>query len=80
MQLLIELATTSSGITRIRAIYALACNRTDTGVATLRKLREEPDAETRKITDQAIEAAYRMSDTARGRPLRPDDFPDIAKH
>ena len=79
MELLIELATTSSRSTRVRAIYALAYHRTDTGVATLRKLREDPDAEVRNTTEQAIETAYHMSDTARGRPLRPDDFPDIAK-
>lgn len=79
MPMLIELATTSSGLARIRAIYALAYNRTDDGVATLRKLREHPDAEIRKTTEGALESAYRMSDTARGRPLRPDDFPDIVR-
>jgi HEAT repeat protein len=79
MQPLTDLATTSSRNTRVRAIHALAYNRTDAGVATLRRLLEDPDAAIRNATVQAIEAAYRMSDTARGRPLRPDDFPDIAR-
>jgi HEAT repeat protein len=79
MQRLIELATTGSAESRLRAIYALAYNRTDEGVATLRSLRQDSDAAIRKITEQAIEGAYRMSDTGRGRPLRADDFPDIAK-
>jgi hypothetical protein len=76
---LIELATIGSAETRARAIYALAYNRTDAGVAALRSSREDPDPAIRKITDQAIEDAYPMAATARGRPLRPDDFPAIAK-
>jgi hypothetical protein len=79
MQPLIELAMTGSAETRVRAVYALALNRTDAGVAALKSLRRDPDAEIRRVTDQAIEAAYRMSDAARGRPLRRDDFPDIAE-
>jgi hypothetical protein len=79
MEPLIELATIGPAETRARAIYALAYNRTDAGVEALRRLRRDADPEIRMTTEQAIEIAYRMSRTGRGRPLRTDDFPDVGK-
>lgn len=78
-QALIRLATTGSDLSRRRAIYALASNRTDAGVATLAQLRHDADPSIRKATAMAIESLYRQSASSRGRPLRPEDFPDLAR-
>jgi hypothetical protein len=79
MSALIQLASSGRVETRIRAIHALAHNRTDAGVAALRSLRQDLDARIRSATERAIEIAYEMSSATAGRPLRRDDFPDIAK-
>lgn len=79
MRRLIQCALRGRDLTRERAIYAVAGNRTDAGVAALRTLRRDPHPEIRKITERALDTAYRMSESDPGRRLRPDDFPDIAK-
>jgi hypothetical protein len=75
---LIQLAASGPADIRARAIYALAYHRTDEGVATLKRLREDFDPAIRKTTEHAIESAYRQYGTGRGRPLRAGDFPDLA--
>ena len=79
MERLIQLAMQGSAGTRVRAIYALVSNRTDAGIAALRRLRQDADPEIRTTTERAIEGGYRMSGTGRGRPLQMHDFPDLAK-
>jgi hypothetical protein len=49
----------SPAINRNRAIYAIACNRTDEGVKILRALLENPDEKIRRTTQDAIRSAYR---------------------
>jgi hypothetical protein len=79
MEGLIQLATNGSVGTRVRAIYGIAFNRTDAGVAALRSLRRDANPEIRTTTERAIAGAYEMSSGAPGRRLRADDFPDVAK-
>ena len=75
---LVILAKAGPELTRVQAIYALAHNRTDEGVQTLRELLRGPST-TIRATTNAIEAAYRAGGSGAGRPLRPDDFPEIWK-
>jgi len=49
----------SVAVERWRAIYAIAYNRTDEGVKTLRTLLKDPNEEIRKTTQDAIRSAYR---------------------
>lgn len=46
-------------IERHRAIYAIAFNRTDEGVKTLKSLLEDPDKDIRNTTEDAIRQAYK---------------------
>lgn len=77
---LIAIATDTNSNARSQAIYALAFNRTDESVATLKKLFVEPDPPNprgrtiRQITEDAIRTAYCYRGNTTGRPLRKDDF------
>jgi len=71
---LIAIATSPGNIARDTAIYALALNRTDEGVQTLKTLLNDPDPKISKMTEDAIRNAYTTRGNARGRPLRPEDF------
>jgi len=65
---------------RLQAIYALAKNRTEESVATLKKLLNESDLsnprgkDIRQNTEHAIRRAYQQGDNTKGRPFRKDDF------
>ncbi|MGD1085162.1 MAG: HEAT repeat domain-containing protein, partial [Verrucomicrobiota bacterium] len=67
-------AAMSYGPERTGATYALAMNRTDDGVRTLKTLLHDYDPETVQMAEDAIRCAYTWRGDARGRPLRPDDF------
>ena len=56
------------------SMYALAMNRTDEGVKTLKRLLNSPDPRIAMWTEKAIRRAYTSRGNARGRPLRADDF------
>jgi hypothetical protein len=71
---LVALATHPSPYVSGQAIYALALNRTDEGVKTLKTLLHDPDPNVSKLAEEAIRNAYISRGDARGRPLRPDDF------
>ncbi len=71
---LIALATEPKGTARMQAIYALAMNRTDDGVKTLKELLNDPDRQVYETTERAIRNAYTSRGNSRGRPLEPDDF------
>ena len=75
---LISIATNpdEESITRSRAIYAIAFNRTDEGVEALKNLLENPDESVRQTTARAINQAYKRQaiKTYKGRPLKKDDF------
>ena len=78
---LIAIATDKDSKARTQAIHALAMNRTDESVATLKKLLDEPDPPKpmgrtiRQVTTDAIRSAYSRRGNTPGRPLRKDDFP-----
>ncbi len=55
---LITIATDPSNRARYQAIYALAYNRTDEGVKTLKALLESPDAGIRNTVSWAVRNAY----------------------
>jgi hypothetical protein len=76
---LVTLAKAGPELTRVQAIYALAHNRTDEGVQALRELLRDPSAKIRAATTNAIEAAYRAGAAGERRPLRAEDFPEIAR-
>jgi hypothetical protein len=59
---------------RVRAIYALAANRTDQSVQTLKSLVGDPDESIRSGVKRAINTAYNYRGRWTGRPLKPDDF------
>lgn len=71
---LITLATDPNSGARDQAIYALALNRTDESVKTLKTLLEDADEAIRKTVARAIQVAYRARGISRGRPLRDEDF------
>ena len=77
---LIAIATDPKSTARQQAIYALALNRTDESVATLKKLLREPappkpkGQTIRQTTENAIRAAYLYRGNSKGRRLRKDDF------
>jgi hypothetical protein len=74
---LVALATDPQSGAQDQAISALALNRTDAGVAALRKLRLGPRP---AWTEQCIRTAYVARGAAEGRPLRKDDFPEALQH
>ncbi|MBI4024646.1 MAG: ankyrin repeat domain-containing protein [Verrucomicrobia bacterium] len=53
-------------------------NRTEAGVRTLRFLLDDPDPNIRADVRDAIKGAYRHRGVTKGRPLKPEDFPEIA--
>ena len=78
---LVAIATDPESTARPPAIYALAFNRTDESVATLKKLLREPDPPNpkgqtiRQTTEAAIRSAYRYrGNNTEGKRLREDDF------
>ncbi|MBT3291644.1 MAG: hypothetical protein HN380_30145, partial [Victivallales bacterium] len=77
---LIAIATDLKSPARRAAIFALAVNRTDESVATLKELLQEPDPPKpirqtiRQTTEFAIRTAYLYRGNAEGRRLRKDDF------
>ena len=71
---LIAIATSRGNNARASAIYALALNRTDEGVNTLKTLLNDPDPKVRTTAEQAIRNACTSRGNSRGRPLKPDDF------
>jgi hypothetical protein len=71
---LVVLATNSSPDVKYHAICALALNRTDEGIKTLKRLLNGSDPNDSKIAETAIRNAYTDRGQARGRPLKPDDF------
>lgn len=56
------------------AMFALALNRTDEGVKTLKTLLNDPDPKISKMAENAMRYAFMWRGPARGRPLRADDF------
>ena len=71
---LVALTTNSSSYVRYEAICALALNRTDEGVKTLKTLLNSSDPQISKTAEAAIRNAYTSRGDARGRPLQADDF------
>jgi hypothetical protein len=71
---LVALSTNPSPYISAGAIYALALNRTDEGVKTLKTLLNDSDPKVSKMAEEAIRNAYISRGDARGRPLRADDF------
>jgi hypothetical protein len=71
---LIAIATSPGNNARYSAIYALANNRTDDGVKTLKTLLNDPDPKIQKMTEDALRNAYTSHGNSRGRPLKPEDF------
>jgi hypothetical protein len=71
---LVALAMDPQRATRDSAINALALNRTEEGLKTLKKLLNNPDSAVSKMAEDAIRNAYTARGTARGRPLLPGDF------
>lgn len=75
---LISIATTPGSTAQNLAIYALALNRTDAGLKTLKQLLHDPNPGIRATTEEAIRYAYTRRGTAQGTPLKPGDFPQFA--
>ncbi|HXR07135.1 MAG TPA: hypothetical protein VN765_07380 [Candidatus Acidoferrum sp.] len=71
---LVTLAMSREAATRSSAIYALALNRTDAGIKTLKALLHDPDPKVSTMAEDAIRHAYTDRGEARGRPLLPSDF------
>jgi HEAT repeat protein len=71
---LIAIATNPGSNDRFSAIFALALNRTDEGVKTLKALLNDPDQKIRSWAENAIRLAYTSHGNSRGRLLKPDDF------
>ncbi len=71
---LIAIATSPGNNARDSAIYALALNRTDEGVKTLKTLLNDPDPKVRTMTEDSIRNAYTSHGNSHGRLLKPDDF------
>jgi HEAT repeat protein len=71
---LIGIATDSSSFARQSAVYALALNRTEEGLKTLKSLLNSSDPKIREVTENAIRAAYTSRGDSLGRPLQPADF------
>jgi hypothetical protein len=70
----LAMATNSTETFRQSAIYALASNRSEAGVAALKTLLDDPDLTIRQCAETAIRNAYTSRGTLRGKPLKPDDF------
>ena len=70
---LIAIATGEDGA-RDQAIWALAMNRTDASVETLKALLNNPNKDIRLTTEKAICVAYCYRGYYHGQKLKPDDF------
>ena len=70
---LIAIATEKSGASG-QAIWALAMNRTDASVETLKTLLNSPDKDIRLTTEKAICVAYCYRGYYHGQKLKPEDF------
>lgn len=57
-----------------QAIWALAMNRTDASVETLKSLLKSPNQDVRSTTEKAICVAYCYRGYYHGQKLKPDDF------
>jgi hypothetical protein len=68
------IATDPKANGRDQTIYALAANRTDESVKTLKSLQKDDDEKIRTTTKRAIRTAYLYRGIWRGTPLRPEDF------
>jgi hypothetical protein len=86
MPRLIAIAETIGESARIHAIHAIANNRTDEGVAALKRLLDDPDPELHRHIVEAIHAAYArprapesLYMSPRGRFLLDTDFPDLRR-
>jgi hypothetical protein len=86
MPRLIAIAETIGEPARIQAVQAIANNRTDEGVAALKRLLDDPDPELHRNVVEAIRAAYarpRAPESLymrpRGRFLLDTDFPDLRR-
>jgi hypothetical protein len=86
MPRLIAIAETIGEPARIHAVTAIANNRTDEGVAALKRLLADPDLELHRHVLEAIRAAYarpRAPESLymrpRGRLLLDTDFPDLRR-
>lgn len=86
MPRLIAIAEMNGEPARIQAIQAIANNRTDEGVAALKRLLDDPDPELHRHVIEAIREAYarpRAPGTLymrpRGRFLLDTDFPDLGR-
>jgi hypothetical protein len=71
---LIAVATEPQNAARERAIYALAANRTDESVKTLKALLDDPDPKIRETTERAIRISYSSRGIWQGRQLKVEDF------
>ena len=71
---LVAIAKTPRNNAQTAAIDALAYNRTDEGVKTLKELLSDPHQNIWTPLAFAIENAYNYRRDTMGRPLRPDDF------
>jgi hypothetical protein len=71
---LIAIATDPKSEARPQAICALALNRTDESVATLKMLLQDADESVRRTTTNAIRSAYLYRGNSLGRPLANADF------
>lgn len=74
MQQMIAMTAIHASAVWPRAVYALAMNRTDEGVKTLKALLEDPYPKTRHTVELYLRRAYTDRGNALGRPLRPEDF------
>ena len=86
MPRLIAIAETIGEPARIQAVQAIANNRTDKGVAALKRLLDDPDPALHRHIVEAIRAAYarpRAPESLymrpRGRVLLDTDFPDLRR-
>ena len=80
MPQLIALATNTNQFDWQGAVYALARNRTDDGVKTIKSLLSSSNPSTREVAEDAVRSAYLSRDNSHGRPLRPDDFDQQYQH
>jgi HEAT repeat protein len=71
---LVAIATSRDRSCRSSAIYALALNRTDAGIKTLKALLNDSDPEVSTAAEDAIRHAYTDRGDAHGRPLLPGYF------
>ena len=71
---LIAMATDPRSEARDQAIYALALNRTDESVKTLKRLLESAEESVRRTTTNAVRMAYLYRGKCEGRPLKEADF------